>query len=380
MTCSSFPASDQQSAKLFDKVHMDLKSMPTCSYHGYNFFLILFDDCTSHGWTVNLKHKSDANPAIRQFIAKIKTQYKKTIREFQINARGEFKSMELTEFLKELGVNILTSVPHMHQQNGCAELFIRTIMDKSCAPQSWWEFSVDCAIHVYNCTPIMHHNWKTPFENLEHTKPDVTHLCVFRCSAYVFLLEEVRHNKLNPKSELMTFIGYPQGTKGYFFMRSLNNVLFTAVQALFDETLYPKCPDMHRPGYTPAPDPPVGEQGEYNIPLDNDEFGRNGGGPFFSMGPAGGPRPQLPPWQPPLQGYPPLPPSLPDHPIPSPSRSKSRSVLSYQDPPKLVYSHALSPGPLTYDPDQFNSIEEQWAYLEQKQFEEELARSRPVRS
>jgi hypothetical protein len=73
MTRSSFPASDQQSAKPFDKVHMDLKSMPTRSYCGYNFFLILFDDCTSHGWTVNLKHKSDADPAIRQFIAKIRT-------------------------------------------------------------------------------------------------------------------------------------------------------------------------------------------------------------------------------------------------------------------------------------------------------------------
>jgi transposase InsO family protein len=80
---------------------------------------------------VNLKHKSDADPAIRRFIAKIKTQYRKTIHEFQINAGGEFKSTELTEFLKELGVNILTSVPHMHQQNGRVERFIRTIMDKS---------------------------------------------------------------------------------------------------------------------------------------------------------------------------------------------------------------------------------------------------------
>jgi hypothetical protein len=144
MTHSSFPASDQRSTKPFDKVHMDLRSMLTHSYHGYNFFLILFDDCTSHGWTVNLKHKSNANPAIRQFIAKIRTQYGKTIHEFKIDAGGEFKSTELTKFLKELGVNILTSIPHMHQQNGHAERFIRTIMDKSqaiylesCAPQSW---------------------------------------------------------------------------------------------------------------------------------------------------------------------------------------------------------------------------------------------------
>ena len=165
MTSSSFPATDKCATMLFYKVHMDLKAMPIRSYHGYNCFIIFFDNNTSHGWTVNLKNKSDADPAIRQFIAKIKTQYSKQICEFQIDARGEFKSRELTEFLKELGVNILTSVPHMRQQNGHAEHFIRTIMEKaqticlkSCLPQSWWEFSVDCAIHIYNCTPIKRQN------------------------------------------------------------------------------------------------------------------------------------------------------------------------------------------------------------------------------
>ena len=73
----------------------------------------------------------------------------------------------------------------------------------------------------------------------------------------------------------MTFIGYPGGTKGYLFMRSPNNVLYTAVQALFDETLYLKCPDMHRPGFTPFM-PPVGFEGESsNISPDgeNDDYG-----------------------------------------------------------------------------------------------------------
>ena len=146
---------------------------------------------------------------------------------------------------------------------------------EACLPQSWWEFAVNCAIHVYNCTPIQRHNWKTPFENMEHTKPDATHLRVFRCGVYVFLLEEVCTNKLNPKSKLMMFIGYPARTKGYLFMRSPNNVLYTAVQALFDETLYLKCPDMHQPGFTPLM-PPVGFEDELsNISPDgeNDDYG-----------------------------------------------------------------------------------------------------------
>ena len=70
-------------------------------------------------------------------------QYNALIREFMIDAGGEFKSECLRTFLKELGINILTSVLHMHQQNGHAEWFIQTIVEKAqaicleaCIPQT----------------------------------------------------------------------------------------------------------------------------------------------------------------------------------------------------------------------------------------------------
>ena len=222
----------------------------------------------------------------------------------------------------------------MHQQNGCAERFIRTVMDKAqamrldaCFSQNWWEFTVDCTTHVYNCTPIQHHDWKTPFENLKHIKSDVTHLRVFGCGAYVFLLEEVCVNKLHPKSELMTFFGYPQGTKGYLFMRGSNNVLFMAVQALFDETLFPKCLDMCRPGYTPVV--PVNAQGKYNIPLEDNENGDDGGAPFGPAPPGRHVPYQAPPPRPwpknQGKGRNPNPPVLPEPAPPGLTHSESES-------------------------------------------------------
>ena len=75
----------------------------------------------------------------------------------------------------------------------------------------------------------------------------------------------------------MTFIGLSEGTKGYIFMRSPNNIIFTAIQALFDEMLFLKCPNMHCPGYTPVGLTPGDLQGEHNGPLDN-ENGNSGGG------------------------------------------------------------------------------------------------------
>ena len=60
-------------------------------------------------------------------------------------------------------------------------------------------------------------------------------------------------------------------------------MLFMAVQALFNETLFPKCPDMHPPRYTPVA-PPVDAQGEYNIPPEDNENGDYGGVPFAPPG------------------------------------------------------------------------------------------------
>jgi hypothetical protein len=135
---------------------------------------------------------------------------------------------------------------------------------EACIPQNWWEFAVNYAVHVYNRTPLKCSNYKMLFERLHHTKPDVAHPRVFGCGAYVFLPEDVQSNNLSPRSELMTFIGLSEGTKCYIFMRSPNNNVFTAIQALFDETLFPRCPTMHCLGYTPVGLPPDDLQGEHN--------------------------------------------------------------------------------------------------------------------
>ena len=124
MTRLSFPPSQGCSKAPFDKIHMDLKGFSVLSYNRYKFFILFFDDRTSHGWITLLRQKSKADPAIRQLIAMVKMQHNALIREFMIDAGGEFKSEGLRMFFKELGINILTSVLHMHQQNGHAEQFI----------------------------------------------------------------------------------------------------------------------------------------------------------------------------------------------------------------------------------------------------------------
>src|SRR5271163_4783169 len=133
---------------------------------------------------------------------------------------GEFTSTQLEDKLKEYGIKIFHSIPHMPQQNGRAERFNQTLFEKAeamrhfaCLPRSWWEFSVEYAIHVYNRTPSKRLKNKTPYESLNGKKPDVSHLRILGCGAYVFLHEDVRKDSLSPHAELMTFIGYTDGIK-----------------------------------------------------------------------------------------------------------------------------------------------------------------------
>jgi hypothetical protein len=179
----------------------------------------------------------------------VEVKYKTNIQKWMSDGGGEYNSGAFNAHLKERGIEIIKSIPHAHTQNGRAERIIRTLMDKAesmrfqaCIPASWWQFSLDHATHVYNRTPSRRLNWQTPFQMLNKEKPDVTHLRVFGCAAYVFIPVEVRTNKMSPKSELMVYLGNHPGGKGWIFMRGPNNIVFSAAQATFDESLFPRCP------------------------------------------------------------------------------------------------------------------------------------------
>ena len=55
----------------------------------------------------------------------------------------------------------------------------------------------------------------------------------------------MRQDVLSPHAELMTFIGFTGGVKGWKFMRNTNTI-FHATKAVFDENMYPQCPDGSR--------------------------------------------------------------------------------------------------------------------------------------
>ena len=202
MTNKPFPPSESRAEKPFKLIHSDLKSFLIELYRKYKYAIIFYDDCSSHAWTMNLRTKDAAIKATKQFV---ENKYDVKIKRWMSDAGEEYKSNAFIKMLKEKGIEILQSVPHAHQQNGRAERIIRTLMEKAqamrlqaCLPQSWWEFVLDHATHVYNRTPIRGLAWKTSYEVLNNEKPTVNHLRVLGSGAYVLLPAEIRTDKLAP--------------------------------------------------------------------------------------------------------------------------------------------------------------------------------------
>ena len=103
-------------------------------------------------------------------------------------------------------------------------------------------FASQYAVHIYNRTLLQHHDWQTPYEKLNQQSPDIRHLHVFGCRAYVYLPADVHTNKMTSKLELMVYLGVaPDNNKNFLFMHYPNNIKFISSQALFDEQLFPFC-------------------------------------------------------------------------------------------------------------------------------------------
>jgi hypothetical protein len=106
-----------------------------------------------------LCNKASAITTLKQWLALINNQYSTTIKEWMSDAGGEYKSDVFLKILKDAGITVLQSAPHMPQQNGHAEHFMCTVMDKAqamcleaCLPQSWWEFAVLHVLWLVNCS------------------------------------------------------------------------------------------------------------------------------------------------------------------------------------------------------------------------------------
>jgi transposase InsO family protein len=247
-TQRSFPPSEKRGSKPLDLVHTDLAEFPTLSRHQNKWMITFIDDYSSFGCIMFLKRKSDAIDRFKDWLAWAENQSDLKLKRLRSDRGGEYISQDLSTFLNSRGIEHQKTVPRTPQQNGRAERFNRTICEKSeamrlsaCLPPTFWQDSVETALHIYNRQPMRRGLWTCPITLWNKSIPDISYFRIFGTLAYVFIPKEDRANKLAPKSEEMIFIGYEPGTKGYRFWSNNKRRVVISTTAVFNEYIYPNC-------------------------------------------------------------------------------------------------------------------------------------------
>ena len=220
-----FLSSDKRAARPLALVHMDLIGPMPVEPHSHAKYVLTFIDNHSGYALVAFICNKDATAQHFQSMARwAKTFTGQSLTSVRSDHGGEFLGKELQMFFSSRGITHQTSVPHTPQQNGRAERFNQTLLEKAeairqhaCLPRFFWQDAVETALHIYNQQPMHRHQWRTPLEVFNGDKPDVSYFRVFGSHAYVFIPPEQQQDKLSPKAEEMIFIGYEPNTKGYHF-------------------------------------------------------------------------------------------------------------------------------------------------------------------
>ena len=128
-------------------------------------------------------------------------------------------------------------------------------------PPSFKGEAVAAYIHIWNRLPTTasYDPSKTPYELWHKRKPEVGHLRVWGCTAYVHVQKDKRTG-IGAYMEKCLFIGYPIGFKGWKFYNPTTRKVVISERAEFDERFFPglksnaNTPSM--PSLVPAVDTP----------------------------------------------------------------------------------------------------------------------------
>jgi hypothetical protein len=69
---------------------------------------------------------------------------------------------------------------------------LTTMLDKSRLPKAFWGEGLAALVHVWNRCPMDAVKGATPYQLWNGRKPDVSHLQVWGCTAYVHIQKDQR--------------------------------------------------------------------------------------------------------------------------------------------------------------------------------------------
>jgi len=213
---------------ILDIVHTDLNGPhQTTGYHGEKYFLSFIDDYSKLVKVYCIRSKYEVYDYLVQYVNEVQNLTGKMIKELRCDNGKEYMNARVFKFAKEKGILIKPCPAYVHELNGTAERYNRTLMDmgrcllsEAKVERKFWPEVIKSAAYLKNRTLTNTIERKTPYEIFFKRKPSVKNLKMYGSRVFVRIPEEQR-SKWDKKAEIGILLGYTD--TGYRVL--LNNLV-----------------------------------------------------------------------------------------------------------------------------------------------------------
>jgi len=188
------------------------------SQSGCRYYILYIDDYSRQSWVFFLRSMTSAEicTVFREFKTMTELKLSTRICRFQCdNGKGEYDNEEYRSIFKESGISFEPAPLYTQHKNGVAECRIQThnakvrakIVDSQ-LPRSLWAEAINTANYLHARSHRSANKGVTPYKKLYGSKPTISHLRRFGCTAYRMLPATQRHGKFASRAETVYMLGY----------------------------------------------------------------------------------------------------------------------------------------------------------------------------
>ena len=237
--------SDLKSYKPGDLVVADIMHSPTSAIlSGSQFALVLMDVASRYTWVYTMKSKDDTISKFKDWLKWMEAHGKpvKGFTTLRTDNGGEFSSADFKDFLKDQAIKRETCPPYAHVY--VVERVILTLREMTRAylwaanvPLNFWAEALAYSVYVLNRLVCKSDYTKTRFERFFGTKPSISNLKTFGCTAYARAYDEVT-KKWDPRAWKGRFVGLlEESPKTWKIYNPKTKKYIHTSSVIFDENL-----------------------------------------------------------------------------------------------------------------------------------------------
>lgn len=236
-----FVDSTNHAKQILELIHSDVCGPMSCnSIGGSRYYVTFIDDFTRKIFVYVIKNKNQVYDCFLKFKNFVENQTSKKIKILRSDNGTEYVNSKFQTLCATSGIQHQKTCTYTPEQNGLAERFNRTIMERvrcllfeAGLPKSFWGEAVLVATRIINAS----YNSATkgvPDEIWFDRPVDYSRFKTFGCQAMAHIPNQ-RRKKLDVKSTECIFIGYADDTKGYRLLDPSTQKVIISRDVLFFE-------------------------------------------------------------------------------------------------------------------------------------------------